>query len=119
MVCEDKAIYIPSGGAPGDCAEPVDKRQVANQDLLRRAGRMRISDVCLELDTIHMSQMFAMLGFIPTRCEHMYSSSNFEVTGLSPLFDLLDVGECIPEYMIEMHADDQGNLDSIKPCRQK
>lgn len=114
----DKVITKPDSGVPGECDEPVDKRWAEIRDLRKRYGRMRISAISIDHDAVNLSQMFAKLAFIPTRCEHTLHDNCLVMFGLSPLFDIIAEGEMVPEYVVECQNDADGNLESIKPCRK-
>lgn len=50
------------------------------------------------------------MRFIPLRVEFHYDRGAFEYIGLSPMFDEINVGEKVPEYVLEMSRDQYGEL---------
>ena len=62
----------------------------------RRVGRFYIDDKLIHEDQTIVLQV--MLRIIVYRCEHLYTSNEFEYYAFCELFDLVKPGEKVPTY---------------------
>lgn len=69
-----------------------------------RVGRFKISSLLIE-DLDDEKALRFMGNFFIVRAEHMYASAHIEYTAYSSLFGVVDQGELIPFYNIEICTD--------------
>lgn len=78
-----------------------------------RTGKFYITGKCVHSDQNEIGQVLAFMGFIPTRVEFLHYRDQFEMIGISPMFEDISIGKQIPEYTIITHVDG-GKVTSVK-----
>lgn len=66
-----------------------------------KRGKFSIDTYAIEHDPKQVMKI--MSHMIVVRAEHLYMSKRIEYIAISDLFDSLNVGEQIPDYIIELH----------------
>lgn len=79
----------------------------------RRLGKFKMSGLLVEKDCATVATTLARMGFVPTRCEFLYSEKAFVYEGISHLFDEVQSGEEIPYYDIRASKTRTGYVDYI------
>lgn len=62
---------------------------------------------------VELEQLLCKMRFVPTRVEFHYDSNKFDMVGISPLFDELQPGEALPEYVVESSKGNDGLIVSV------
>ena len=79
-----------------------------NLEVSKKLGRINIGEEFLQTLALD-SQLRTAFGsnFVVLRAEFDYASSIFEYTCYSPLFNVINAGECMPEYTVHIlqHVD--------------
>jgi len=76
-------------------------------NLNSRRGRIKITrETMMDIGYIH--GIFKWLEFIPLHTNSNFMSDTVEISGISPMFNTVSLGEILPEYKILSNCDDQG-----------
>lgn len=87
-------------------------------DLLERKGKVRLSADVITIQPDIVVKAFE--GSIVVRAEMQWIDNSIEYVLLHPKFDMVNVGEVIPEYDIVIDTDDEtGELVSIEYLRKE
>lgn len=85
---------------------------MSNNPNLNRWGKFRVSNAIYKSEDI--CRVFGLLRLAPYRTEFMWGPEEFEVYGMSPMFDEVEPGAITPEYTIHIHIDEHGAVESVK-----
>ncbi len=83
-----------------------------NLEVSKKLGRINISEELLA-DIALNNQLRTAFGsnFVVLRAEFDYASSMFEYTCYSPLFNVINAGECMPKYNVHILQSVDANDD--------
>ena len=79
---------------------------------MKKAGRFTLNKDFIESEKAY--QFFEQLKFTPLKCEYDYAHEIFFYTGYSHLFDIVEKGDALPFYLIEMEKDKNDDLKLSK-----
>jgi hypothetical protein len=79
----------------------------------RRLGRFSIHREFLEGGVDRVKMLAFMQNFVVVRAEYMYATESFEYQAFSPLFDVIDRGDLIPEYMFAIYTDGKVEAERV------
>lgn len=78
----------------------------------RRIGTITIPDRYYENEE-EICEVFRRIAFAPFRCEYIYASRSFEMTGLSPLFRQVPKGVMSKEYIINIVRNELNEISEV------
>lgn len=79
-----------------------------------RIGKFYISAPLIDDYNDGLVATLAIMGFIPTRVEAVWHRRKFEYIGISHMFREVPEGDEMPEYVVEVHTDENGIVDSVE-----
>jgi len=82
----------------------------------RRLGRIYVSDLILQSEK---EALCFYEGLCPMRVEYDYSRQLFVIDACSPYFDVLELGQTIPEYDVVMSRSESGIYTKTVRKREK
>lgn len=86
-------------------------------ELEDRVGKFRLSsDRLKRMSRNELRDFFA--HFVIVRAEHLFYCNAIEYTAYSELFDLVDEGESLPDYLITLKVSDSGVTELDHADRQ-
>lgn len=76
-----------------------------------RRGKILITGKVYSEQLENVSMALAEIGFVPFRVKQLAMEDLFELKGCSNAFRRLDGVEVLPEYMLVIEVDDDGNYE--------
>ena len=100
-------------GLPGNCGKALDGAfctdyQPFIEDIDHRRGRFKLHHDLIKDDPGLILKMMAMM--IVVRAESLFCEDTIEYHAMSRLFEKVEKGQLIPEYSLEAHTCEEGEV---------
>jgi hypothetical protein len=82
-------------------------------DIRRRYGKIEVNSDLLDNPT-ELSKVFSLIEFAPVHIENLQSLDILTYYGFSPKFDILELGQKAPQYIVQIKRQhDESNASII------
>lgn len=84
--------------------EAIEEGNKKKKKMEKRLGTIKVSGIMVEDNIEELAAIFAKMKSVVLHCENLYPNDIFTYILYSPMFDLVNEGQLIPEYDIQVSA---------------